>query len=293
MYLDFYGFKQKPFALQPDPEFLFLSKRHRGAIDALSFSVLNDAPMVVITGEIGSGKTTLIRHFLDSMQKNVTVGLISNTHSDFNGMLRWVLFSYGINCSGKDDVDCYQLFLDFLLEEYAKGKKVLLIVDEAQNLSDAALEELRLLTNINSEKDQLIQLILIGQPQLQEKLKKPELEQFVQRISLHYHLEPLLLGEIQNYIRHRLRIAQGRITTFDASSMGMIAYYSRGIPRIINSLCDMSLLYGYAARKKRIDDELVKEVFADNANNSILFQNIQGEKQFDKEKLDSRVESVC
>ena len=272
MYLDFYGFNQKPFALQPDPEFLFLSKRHREATDALSYSLMNAAPVVVITGEIGSGKTTLIRYFLNTLDRNTQVGLISNTHSNFTNILPWVLSAFGLDYRGRDDVECYDLFVDFLIAQYAQGKKTILIVDEAQNLDAALIEQLRLLTNINSEKDQLLQLILVGQPQLQDVLRHPDLVQFVQRISLHYHLEPLLLGEIQNYIRHRLRIAKGKISTFDASAIGLVAFHSRGIPRIINSLCDMALVYGYAGKKERIDGTVVRELLNDRVNNSILFQ---------------------
>lgn len=272
MYLDFYGLRQKPFSLQPDPEFLFFSKRHRSAMEAMQYSTLNCAPIVVITGDIGAGKTTLIRHFFNNLEQDTTVGLISHTHENFGSLMKLVLSSFNFPYSGLDLIECYDLFVEFLLSEYSKGRKVVLIVDEAQNLNTTLLEELRLLTNINSEKDQLLQVILVGQPQLEKKLKRQELVQFAQRISLHYHLSPLLLAEVQNYIRHRLRIAGGMLTTFDSEAIGTIAYHSGGIPRVINSICEMALVYGYANSLKRINKNIINDVFKDSINNQIYFE---------------------
>ena len=200
MYKAFYGFKEKPFSLLPDPGFLYLSKNHRMALAMLEYGFLNQAGFTVITGEIGSGKTTLIRHLLGEIARDqiVTVGLVSNTHRSFGELLQWVLLAFKLEYRGKEKVELYQTLADFLSREFDQGRRTVLIIDEAQNLSVQSLEQLRMLSNINADKDQILQLILIGQPGLRETLRLPELEQFAQRIAVDFHLQPLDLQETCN-----------------------------------------------------------------------------------------------
>ena len=191
MYESFYGLDAKPFSMLPDPDFLYQSKKHRLALTMLEYAMLNNAGFCVITGDIGAGKTTLLRKLLTTVEDSITVGMITNTHQSFGELLDWVLSAFGIHEPGLGKVELHQRFVDFLLEQYAKNKSTLLIVDEAQNMPVATLEELRMLSNINSEKDLVLQIILAGQPDLMETLRKPELTQFAQRIAVDFHLTAL------------------------------------------------------------------------------------------------------
>ena len=191
MYEAFYGFREKPFSIIPDPSFLYFSTKHQMAFDLLEYGLMNQAGFNVITGEIGTGKTTLIRHLLGQMGPDTTVGLISNTHRSFGELLQWILFAYGLEYRGKEKVEMFHTFLDFMMEEYAQNKRTVLIVDEAQNMAPETLEELRMLSNVNADKDQILQVILVGQAQLRDLLRRPDLEQFAQRIAVDYHLEAL------------------------------------------------------------------------------------------------------
>ena len=166
MYEAFFGFKEKPFSIIPDPSFLYPSSKHRAALDLLEYGMMNQAGFNVITGEIGTGKTTLIRHILNRMNKDVTVGLISNTHRSFGELLQWILYAYGLDYKGKEKVEMFQAFMEFLINEYANNRRTVLIVDEAQNMSPETLEELRMLSNVNADKSQVLQVVLVGQPQL-------------------------------------------------------------------------------------------------------------------------------
>jgi len=191
MYEDFFSLREKPFSLIPDPEYLYLTKGHRMALTLLEYSLSEQTGFVVITGEVGSGKTTLVRKLLSSMPGQLTVGLLTNTHRSFGDLLQNILMVFNIDCKEASKVDLYRRFVDFVVEQYAGNKRTVLIVDEAQNLDIDVLEELRLLSNINADKDFLLQMILVGQPELADKLRRPELRQFVQRISVDYHLRPL------------------------------------------------------------------------------------------------------
>jgi len=195
MYEAFYGFKEKPFSMLPDPGFLYLSKKHQAALTLLEYGLLNHVGFCVISGEAGAGKTTILRALLERIEKNVTVGLITNTHQSFGGLLDWVLSAFDLHRPNLTHVEMHQVFMEYLIEEYANGRTVLLIVDEAQNMQPDALEELRMLSNVNSEKDQLMQVVLAGQPALKDTLRLPDLMQFAQRIAVDYHLDALSLKE--------------------------------------------------------------------------------------------------
>ena len=270
MYESFYGLKTKPFSLLPDPGFLYLGKQHRVALALLEYALMNNAGFCVITGEIGAGKTTLLRRLLGTMEENITVGMITNTHQSFGELLDWVLSAYGIHQPGLSKVEMHQRLVDFLLDQYANNKTTLLIVDEAQNMPANTLEELRMLSNINSEKDLVLQVILAGQPGLRDTLKKPELMQFVQRISVDYHLEALNSDETCSYIQHRLVTAGASEDIFTPEACRSIHDYSGGVPRLINLLSDTALVYGFADQKKTIDVDIIDEMVRERMKNSIL-----------------------
>ena len=268
MYETFYSFREKPFSLLPDPAFLFLARQHSTALAVLEYGLVNQAGFTVVTGEIGCGKTTLIRHVLNSLGQDITVGLLSNTQR--GELLQWVLMAFGLDYRGKEKVALYETFLEFIIDEYAKNRRTVLIIDEAQNLGVDALEELRMLSNVNADKDQVLQLILVGQPELRATLSRPALIQFAQRVAVDYFLVPLESEQTGSYIRHRLEIAGGDPALFKPEACQLVYHHSEGIPRLINLLCDTALVYGYAAGKQKIDVELVREVVQDKAG-SLLF----------------------
>lgn len=270
MYEAYYGLKEKPFSIQPDPDFLFMSKRHRLAFTMLEYAIQNRVGFSVICGEIGSGKTTLVRKLLAALDGSVTVGLVYNTHAEMSDLLEWIMLAFGQPYQAATTVERYDRFQQFLLAEYAARRRVVLVVDEAQNLSPAALESLRMLSNINADKDQLLQVILVGQPQLKELLNRPELHQFAQRVGVDFYIPPLGAAEVAQYIRHRLKVAGRQKELFSEGAIGMIAQASKGVPRTINILCDMVLVYGYSAEAGIIGTDLVDEVLQDRSDYGIL-----------------------
>ena len=263
MYEGFYHLRERPFSLLPDPDYLYLSEKHQMALALLEYSLANQAGFCVISGETGAGKTTLIRHLLNLVDSNITVGLITNTHQSFDELLRWILMAFGLDYVGKSKVEMYQVFIDFLIDEYAKNRHTVLIVDEAQNTSVDTLEELRMLSNINADKDQILQILLVGQQALRDTLKQPELEQFAQRIAVDYHLESLNQEETRAYIHHRLTVADGDPGLFHDEACREVYRYSGGTPRLINLLCDTALVYGYAEQSPVINSNIIRDVVSD------------------------------
>jgi general secretion pathway protein A len=270
MYEPHYGFDEKPFSLTPDPSFLYLGKKHRAALTMLQYGLLSNAGFSVVTGEIGSGKTTLIRQLLNEAQSDLTIGLISNTHRSFGELLQWVLMAFGLEYRGLEKVELYEAFVEFVINEYAQGRRTVLIIDEAQNLAPETLEELRMLSNVNADKSLVLQLVLVGQPELRETLQSPSLTQFAQRVLVAHHLEALSQSEAVEYIQHRLRVAGGDPDLFDAKACQLLWYYARGVPRVINALADISLVYGYAAQVDRISGDLVREVIRDRRQGGVF-----------------------
>jgi general secretion pathway protein A len=260
MYNQFYGFRENPFSLLPDPDFLYVSKEHGTGLNLLELAILNQSGFCVISGEIGAGKTTIIREVLNRLDDQVSVGLITNTHSSFNDLMRWILAAFELKAESDEGVYMHRQFFEFVTEQFSKGRHTLLIIDEAQNLSVAALEQLRMLSNINSGSELLLQVILVGQRELRENLKRPELEQFAQRISIDYFLAPLNEAETKAYIEHRIAHAGGINPLFDDSACARIYRHSGGIPRVINRLCDLGLVYGYAENVRTIGADLVEAV---------------------------------
>ena len=265
MYEEFYGLKEKPFSIQPDPDFLYFGRRHSYAYAMMEYGIKNGAGLSVISGEIGCGKTTLIRHLLNSLDANHMVGLVYNTHREIADLLGWILLAFGLPYDGASKVELFDAFQRFLTEQYGLGKRVLLIIDEAQNLHPNALETLRIHSNINVDECQLLQIILVGQPELKKLLTRPDLLQFEQRIGVVFHIKPFDLAEVQNYIQHRLKIAGRASPLFTSEACTRIAEASQGVPRRINTLCDTALIYGFSAEYEFIDLDLVNEVLNDKA----------------------------
>jgi len=261
MYKAFYGFQEKPFTLTPDPAFLYLSKQHEMALTMLNYGLQSEAGISVITGDVGAGKTTLIREILqNSLDSNTQVGLISNSHSSFGDLLEWVLRAFDISTDVQEKSERYKVLMDFLINNYANNQKNILIIDEAQNMDAATLEELRLISNINADKHLVLQLILVGQPELLELMQKHELRQLAQRVSVDYKLTGLGYKETVSYIRHRLIVAGGSEAIFDKYAMAAIYFHSGGVPRLINTLCDFSLVVGFSEEMEKIDIEVVLDV---------------------------------
>ena len=270
MYEAFFGLREKPFSIQPDPDYLYMGKRHRLAYAMLECGLQNRAGFTVICGEIGCGKTTLVRHLLNSVGDDVTVGLVYNTHQETADLLEWVMLSFGQPYKGMSSIERYDAFQQFLVAEYSASRRVVLIVDEAQNLSASALESLRMLSNINADKDQLLQMVLVGQPQLRELLNRPELRQFAQRVAVDYFVPPLDALDVALYVQHRLRVAGCKDELFSAKALMRICDATRGVPRSINILCDTSLLYAFASEARMVDLSTVDEVLADRREYGVL-----------------------
>ncbi|MDQ1362961.1 MAG: ral secretion pathway protein [Pseudomonadota bacterium] len=270
MYEKFYGLTERPFSLLPDPDYLYLSPKHLRALTLLEYGMMNQAGFSVICGDTGAGKTTLIRRLLTELGEDTTVGLITNTHKSFGELLSWVLMAFGLDPENRNKAQMHQQLIGYLIEQYAQNRRTVLIVDEAQNMTADTLEELRMLSNINADKDQVLQVILAGQPALRETLRKPELMQFAQRIAVDYYLESLNRDETCEYIQHRLEVAGGDINTFTEAACHAIYRYSGGTPRLINLLCDTALVYGFAEQNRIIDAPLIEDVVREQHRNSIL-----------------------
>lgn len=263
MYEEFYGFKEKPFNLLPDPEYIYMSRGHENVYTHLEYAVSENKGFVVVTGEIGSGKTTLINYLLRKIRNDIHVGIINNPDVPPQQFIKMICREFELETSGKDKAGMLETFSDFLLDEFSAKRRVVLILDEAQNLPKRTIEEIRLLSNLEAEKHHLIQIILVGQPELKAKLKSRGMEQFVQRVTVYCHLEGLGEDDVAQYIMHRLKVAGAADPNiFDQKAVKAITEYSGGIPRIINTMCDTALVYGYADELKVINEEMIKGIIA-------------------------------
>ena len=263
MYNPYFGFKENPFNQTPDPDFFFPSEAHKTALDALVYAVKQRKGFVVITGEIGSGKTTVVRTLLSKFDSSIRTALITNTHTSPKGVITLILEDLGISYQPSTKERLLLQLNEFLLLQISEDRNVVVIVDEAQNLNPACIEEIRMLSNLETEKEKLIQIILVGQPELRKKLELSRLEQVRQRVAVHYHIQPLSQEDTKKYIMHRLTIAKSNgqdfTSLFDGLALETIYRYSKGIPRLINHICDHALLAGYVNNYKAITETVALE----------------------------------
>jgi len=264
MYRDFYGFRQKPFNLVADPGFLYMSSKHRLALTYLEYGLMDGIGFVLLTGEIGAGKTTLIRKLLSQLPEDIEVAVVFNTNVSAEQLVELILQEFELKARGRRKAAHLDILNQFLINKYGEGQRVVLIVDEAQNLSQEALEEIRMLSNLQTDQEPLLQILLVGQPSLRMKMQKPSLAQLNQRVAVSYHLKSLDLQETKEYIFYRLRKAGGeKSQIFQAKAIESIFRYSQGIPRAINTICDAALVYGYADELRVIDGKVIEQVVKD------------------------------
>ena len=264
MYENYFSFKYKPFELVPNPDFLFLSSTHKKAITYLDYGIKEKIGFILLTGEIGSGKTTVIRNIIKNINGSIKLARINNTKVSSEQLIAMINEDFGLNVEGKNKIKLLNAMNEFLIEQYSKKIQPILLIDEAQNLSPDLLEEIRLLSNLETDRAKLLQIILVGQPELRKTILLPELMQLRQRINIHYHITPLTIDETAQYIKHRLTIAGNPdVMKFQGDMLYIIYQFSRGIPRLINILCDFALLTAYVEGKKEVDEEIVREVAKD------------------------------
>lgn len=260
MYRDFFGLKEKPFNVTSDPNFLFFSRVHKEAFSHILYGIKERKGFLEITGEVGAGKTTLCRAILNQFDSNTKSAFIFNSNLPDLQLLRAILEDFGLVVTRKDKTSMLRQLNTFLLEELTKGNNVILVIDEAQNLKSSTMEEIRMLSNLETDTEKLFQIILVGQPELKEKIDSPHLKQLRQRIAVRFHVTALEKDEVEKYICHRLAVAgsPGDVR-FSEEAIDFIFKFTGGIPRIINMLCDKSLLAGYVLETKNIDLAIVRQ----------------------------------
>jgi len=264
IYSEHFGLSGRPFSLRPDTDFLYWSANHRRAYSMLEYGLATFAPITVITGEVGAGKTTLIWHLLRSANATLTTGLISNAHRERGKLLHWALSSLKQPIGRRVSyVELFSQFETFLRAEQAAGRHTVLIFDEAQNLSEKMLEELRGFSNINGDRDELLQIVLVGQPELRKTISGPRMVQFSQRVSADFHLFGIPGEVVGDYIAHRLAVVGATHEIFTPAACEIVSRASRGLPRVINQICDYALVYAFAEDLTIVDDRLVRQVLAD------------------------------
>ncbi len=263
MYNEFYGFTSKPFSIVPNPDCLYMTSKHQLALTYLQYGISENLGFILLTGDIGTGKTTLIRHILRQIDTDMEVAVLFNTQISGNQLIEMILGEFELHPESGNKSKNLDILNEFLIDRYAQGRKVIIVIDEAQNLSKEVLEEVRMLSNLQSESHMLLQIMLVGQPELKAKIKSPELAQLTQRIAVNYHLGPLSREETEKYIAFRLEKAGGNPELFTPESVNMIHEYSAGVPRSINLLCDAALVYGFADELTRIGTTIIDQVVAD------------------------------
>lgn len=264
MYEKYFGFDDLPFRVTPQPQFFYINSIYREALATLRYGVEARKGFIVITGEVGTGKTTLLKIFMRSAESFIHTAFIFNPKIEFTGLLRFILKDLAITPVANDKYGLLEQLNDYLIQKLQDGQTVALLLDEAQQLSDGVLEELRLLSNLETENEKLIQIVLMGQPELEQRLNRPELRQLKQRIALHCRLAPLKSFEIRHYIDLRLKtVGYDGNELFETKAIERIIFYSRGIPRLINVICDNALLIAYGASKRKVSAEIIEEVASD------------------------------
>ena len=264
MYEAFFNLTQKPFDLLPDPDFLFMSSSHKKALSYLDYGIKERVGFILLTGEVGSGKTTIIRNLIKKNLNNVILSKIFNTRVDSEQLIGMINDDFGLSIQNKDKITLLRELNTFLIDQFVKGNQAVLIIDEAQNLDQDLLEEIRMLSNLETDNAKLLQIILVGQPELRQTLASSKLVQLRQRISINCHIKPLSRQEIEQYILHRLEKAGDReAASFSQETISIIYTYSRGIPRLINIICDFILLAAFAEETRTIDAALVQDIIGD------------------------------
>lgn len=264
MYESYFKLTKKPFDLLPNPEFIYLSKSHKRVLSYLDYGIKERAGFILLTGDVGSGKTTIIRDLINKKHDKVVLAKIFNTRVNSDQLISMINDDFGLPVQGKDKIELLRDLNVFLISQYGKGNQPTLIIDEAQNLNSKLLEEVRMLSNLETDNAKLLQIILVGQPELRETLKQPGMLQLRQRLSINCHLQPLSSTEIEEYIMHRLEVAGDRsAVVFDSEALRIIYKHSRGIPRLINIICDFLMLSACAEGIKRLDGDMVYDIIVD------------------------------
>ena len=258
VYLDYYGLTEPPFDITPNPRFLFYSTKHREAYNHLLYGIRERKGFVQLTGEVGAGKTTLCRAMLEQLDARYATALILNPVMSPNEMMKAIAIEFGLPVNGLDRLETLAVINQFLLQQVERGKETVLIIDEAQDLTEELLEQVRLLSNLETDNRKLLQIVLMGQPELRDRLNNHRLRQLRQRITVRYHLLPLTRHEVNQYVQHRLHVSGGKGTPyFTWPALWRVYQYAHGIPRLVNAVCDKALLAGFVAQKERIDFRLV------------------------------------
>jgi len=274
MYKAHFGFQESPFNMTPNPRFFFQSAKHTEALSTLTYAIQQRKGFVVITGEIGSGKTTVCRTLLNQLDNKTETALITNTHLSAKDLLATALEDFGVEYKPGSKARLLSQMNQYLIEQLTLDRNVVLIIDEAQNLSPSVLEEVRMLSNLETEQEKLIQIIFLGQPQLKDLLSLPRLEQLRQRIAVYYHLAPLSREDSDHYIRHRLKIASNSDKTFfTEAALEKVYEFSGGVPRLINQICDSALLSGFIYGQNVVDGNIVEEVIEESPMTQLKFSS--------------------
>jgi general secretion pathway protein A len=266
MYTKYYGFTEPPFNITPNSRFFYASEKHTEAMSTLAYAIKQRKGFVVITGEIGSGKTTVCRALLNKLDPNTRTALITNTHLSGKDLLMCILEDLEIEFTSGSKAKLLSQLNTYLISQIRQDNNVVVIIDEAQNLTPGVMEDVRMLSNLETEHEKLLQIIFIGQPELKKKLALPRLEQLRQRVAVYYHLKPLDIEDVKKYIRHRLKVASnnGKREYFTEAAFQRIFDFSKGVPRLINQICDSALLTGFLNEKETIDVDILEEVIAES-----------------------------
>jgi general secretion pathway protein A len=274
MYEQFFNLKMKPFELVPNPDFLFLSRGHKKALTYLKYGIGENIGFILLTGEVGSGKTTLIRDLIKGLNGNVTLSKVFNTKVTSDQLISLVNEDFGLEVTGKQKVGMLRELNDFLIDQHARRRQPILIIDEAQNLNPELLEEIRMLSNLETNMSKLLQIVLVGQPELRKTLSLPEMRQLRQRISISCHIQPLTRAETEEYIYHRLeRAGSGIAVRFCEGTVDIIHEFSRGIPRLVNIMCDFLMLSAYTNKTTEITVDMAKEIVGELESENRFWQD--------------------
>jgi general secretion pathway protein A len=258
VYLDYYGLSEAPFDITPNPRFLFYSAKHREAFNHLLYGIRERKGFVQLTGEVGAGKTTLCRAMLEQLDGHYATALILNPIMSPEELIKAIAIEFGLPVNGLDRLDTVAVINQFLLQQVERGQDTVLIIDEAQDLTDELLEQVRLLSNLETDNRKLLQIVLMGQPELRDRLNNPRLRQLRQRITVRYHLLPLCRFEVNQYIQHRLEVSGAKgAPYFTQPALWRVFSYSKGIPRLVNAICDKALLAGFVRQQERIGFGLI------------------------------------